>query len=285
VRAAAHPEEKPMFHRGHLAHRIAAAAAVSLTGPLVAALPCDADLDNDGTVGVTDFLDLLALWGTDPAGPPDFNDDGTVGVEDFLTLLAQWGPIAFDFGPQFPHTEAHQIGLEMMGAGGPLVLPPDIYDRIVFDLALIRGYEPALAPETHSMAWLPNQLLVDLVPAAPQDEFECLNEQYQVIEMDNIFGTWWLLTFAGKINVPALGEVYQQTPAVNLYDPNWLIGGQNYWVPTDLGNGWWLWEIDDGWWDCFDGCDCHRLYTFRTGPAGQVILYDYQEVGQSWCEF
>jgi len=53
---------------------------------------CPWDLDDDGSVGVTDFLELLAVWGTDPGGPPDFDGDGDVGVNDFLTLLAYWGP-------------------------------------------------------------------------------------------------------------------------------------------------------------------------------------------------
>jgi hypothetical protein len=53
---------------------------------------CPADLNGDGSVGVTEFLDLLAAWGTDPGGPPDFDGDGTVGVTDFLHLLAAWGP-------------------------------------------------------------------------------------------------------------------------------------------------------------------------------------------------
>ncbi len=52
---------------------------------------CPWDLDRDGTVGITDFLDLLAQWGTDPAGPPDFDGDGTVGITDFLELLGNWG--------------------------------------------------------------------------------------------------------------------------------------------------------------------------------------------------
>jgi hypothetical protein len=52
---------------------------------------CPADLDEDGMVGVTDFLLLLAAWGTDPGGPPDFNGDYTVGMNDFLILLASWG--------------------------------------------------------------------------------------------------------------------------------------------------------------------------------------------------
>ncbi|MHC4303646.1 MAG: thrombospondin type 3 repeat-containing protein [Planctomycetota bacterium] len=54
--------------------------------------PCPEDLDGDGTVGITDFLVLLAQWGTDPGGPPDFDGDGTVGITDFLVLLANWGP-------------------------------------------------------------------------------------------------------------------------------------------------------------------------------------------------
>ncbi len=42
--------------------------------------------------GVVDLLLLLAAWGTDPGGPPDFDGDGTVGITDLLELLANWGP-------------------------------------------------------------------------------------------------------------------------------------------------------------------------------------------------
>jgi len=52
---------------------------------------CPWDLDLDGAVGVTDFLELLAAWGDNPGHPADFTGDGTVGVEDFLMLLANWG--------------------------------------------------------------------------------------------------------------------------------------------------------------------------------------------------
>ena len=54
--------------------------------------PCVGDLDCDSSVGVTDFLLLLAVWGTNPGGPPDFDGDGDVGITDFLELLARWGP-------------------------------------------------------------------------------------------------------------------------------------------------------------------------------------------------
>ncbi len=52
---------------------------------------CPWDLDASGSVGILDLLALLAVWGTDPGGPPDFDGDGTVGILDLLTLLANWG--------------------------------------------------------------------------------------------------------------------------------------------------------------------------------------------------
>ncbi len=53
--------------------------------------PCTWDCggDNDGIVGIVDFLALLAQWGI--PGDCDF-DGGGVGITDFLALLANWGP-------------------------------------------------------------------------------------------------------------------------------------------------------------------------------------------------
>ncbi len=55
------------------------------------ALPCPWDCggDDDGNVGIVDFLALLAQWGG--PGSCDF-DGGGVGINDFLALLANWGP-------------------------------------------------------------------------------------------------------------------------------------------------------------------------------------------------
>ncbi len=54
---------------------------------------CPADVDDDGEVGVIDFLLVLANWGPCPAGcPTDVDGDGEVGVIDFLLVLANWGP-------------------------------------------------------------------------------------------------------------------------------------------------------------------------------------------------
>ena len=54
-------------------------------------LDCAADFDGDRTVGILDFLSLLAAWGPNPGHPADLDSDGTVGINDFLSLLEQWG--------------------------------------------------------------------------------------------------------------------------------------------------------------------------------------------------
>ena len=69
-----------------------AEVTVATLGPRGSA--CRWDLDGDGVAGVTDFLQLLAAWGSDPGGPPDFDGDGDVGIGDFLLLLGNWGPCA-----------------------------------------------------------------------------------------------------------------------------------------------------------------------------------------------
>jgi hypothetical protein len=53
---------------------------------------CPGDIDGDGTVGVTDFLEMLAAWGPNPGHAADLDQDDNVGVTDFLLLLGLWGP-------------------------------------------------------------------------------------------------------------------------------------------------------------------------------------------------
>ncbi len=57
----------------------------------VVAVPCLGDIDGDGTVGITDFLLLLAAWGPCAGCPEDLDQDGMVGI---IGLLAAWGPCA-----------------------------------------------------------------------------------------------------------------------------------------------------------------------------------------------
>lgn len=52
------------------------------------------DLNDDGTVNVSDMLLLLGDWGECPRGdqcPADLNDDGSINVSDLLLLLGNWG--------------------------------------------------------------------------------------------------------------------------------------------------------------------------------------------------
>ncbi len=57
---------------------------------VVSAPSCPWDLDNSGSVGTSDLLELFAQWGTD--GSADFDGSGTVGTSDLLILFANWGP-------------------------------------------------------------------------------------------------------------------------------------------------------------------------------------------------
>lgn len=63
-----------------------------------------ADLDDNGEVNTSDFLAPLQNWG--PAGTGDIDCDGTVGVADSLdslALLAAWGPCPLG-GRQVPQS-------------------------------------------------------------------------------------------------------------------------------------------------------------------------------------
>jgi hypothetical protein len=51
------------------------------------------DLEGNGSVGITDLLELLAAWGDagDQCNLADLDLDGEVGITDLLALLANWG--------------------------------------------------------------------------------------------------------------------------------------------------------------------------------------------------
>ncbi|MBT8484323.1 MAG: multicopper oxidase family protein [Phycisphaerae bacterium] len=54
--------------------------------------PCPADIDDDGTVGFTDLIRVIATWGPclGPC-PADLDGDMVVGFTDLLSVLAAWG--------------------------------------------------------------------------------------------------------------------------------------------------------------------------------------------------
>jgi len=77
--------------------RVGGSGDVTGSGKLLAAsygvcavlCPWDCEPTPDGTVGINDFLELLAQWSTIDSSC-DF-DGGGVGINDFLDLLANWG--------------------------------------------------------------------------------------------------------------------------------------------------------------------------------------------------
>ncbi len=258
---------------------------LSLANSIHAAPPCNADLDNDGQVGTSDLLVLFSFWGPCNRCLADLDGDGSVTTSDLLELFSGWGPTQFEFAVGQDDLEAQQISLEMLGSAGPLNAPADIYERVDRDLDLIRAAAAGLVGQTHSPAWLANEMIAQILEGESQQEYLCLNEFYQVIKLDNLFSNWWVITFDGNINILALIPIYTDTPAVNFAEPNGLFGGQNFWTPTDLGGGLWQWVIDDGWMDCFDGCDCHRVYTIQTDAKSNVQIISIEEWGAPWCEF
>ena len=66
--------------------------SATVTRPAECPWDCDGsnDRSNDGSVGIIDFLTLLAQWGQ--VGTSCDFDGGGVGINDFLELLANWGP-------------------------------------------------------------------------------------------------------------------------------------------------------------------------------------------------
>ncbi len=276
------------------------AVAAALAGGAAAGQECCliGDLNRDLSIDALDvppfvavLLDLGALNAQNLCAA-DVDRNGRVDGRDigrFAAVLADNGLSLFDYGPPRANAEAEQIALETLGPGGPLLPPDALYERIERDVGLIRAAYPPLADQTHTPEWVPNQLIVKVLNGMPDNQYRCLNRYYRVTNISFLFesggGRWYVLTFAGNSNVESLAGIYAAAPEVQYADPNGIIGGENFWRPTAMGGNVVQWDVDDGFLDCFDGCDCHRRYLIDVDAGGSVTLVNYQEYGQSWCEF
>lgn len=171
-----------------------------------------------------------------------------------------------------------------MHLSGELRAPDGAYERILRDLALIRAAWPVLQGAVDDPDYVPDELLVELTPAGPWPTFDAMNVYYQVTAVDHLFGDWYVLTFCDNINAPVAAEIYATLADVDFAEPNSLIGTDDEVTIQVLGTTH-RYAIDDGFHDCFDGCDCFRFWVVDVTEAGAVSLADYSESGQSWCVF
>jgi len=194
----------------------------------------------------------------------------------------QTGPGLFDYGPHRDNVEAELLAMDLTGA---LRAPDHEYNRILRDLALIRTAYPILGPEIDGMDYVPTELTVKMDPAVSWSGYDALNQYYQVIDDRVFFGDWRILTFCDNINPNALRVEYEALPEVLVAEPDYMIGVANFITISLLGDTY-RYDIEDGFHDCTDSCDCARLWLIDVAADGTVTLQSYSEYGPwSWCVF
>jgi len=268
-------------------------------GLMVASVPAVADcvgqgdLNADGIVNDADLIGFAWCMGGPGTAPPggcdpqqfaraDFDNDGDLDLADFAQFSRYAGRTYFVYGPHRENLEAEMLAMALTGQ---LRAPEEQYQRIRRDLTLIRQVYPQLTTVIDDPDYVPNQLMVSVNPAMPGDNYRALNAYYLVISEQRIFGNWWLLTFCDNLNAEVLAGIYEALTEVDYADPNGLIGIDDYITVTVVPPDTYRYHIDDGFWDCFDGCDCHREWLLDVSAQGVVTLIYYREWGMPWCEF
>ncbi|MEW6198753.1 MAG: dockerin type I domain-containing protein [Planctomycetota bacterium] len=250
------------------------------------------DINADSQVNAADWLAFeTCLVGPDVTVPPpgcdpeqfdraDLSGDGDVDLPDLAALMPLLGRAYFDYGPHRDNLEAEMLAMDLRQM---LRAQEADYQRVLRDLALIRAAYPKLKDVIDDTDWVPKELLLKLVAGQPTAGYQALNRFYQVVREQ--VQSWGIkLTFCDNLNAEVLALEYEALPEVQWAEPNHLIGIDDYITVTDLGERWQYW-IDDGFMDCFDGCDCHREWILQVDTVGTVYLISYREWGQPWCEF
>ncbi len=262
----------------------AAAAQQTCFGP--------GDINADSQVNAGDWLAFETCLagpgvtipppGCDPEqfGRADLTGDGDVDLADTAALATRMGQTYFDYGPHRDNLEAEMLAMDLRQA---LRAKETDYQRIQRDLALIRAQYAQLKDVIDDTDWVPKQLMLKLVAGQPTAGYQALNRFYQVVR-EEVYSWGIVLTFCDNLNAEVLALEYAALPEVQWADPNHLIGIDDYIIVTDLGERWEYW-IDDGFMDCFDGCDCHREWILQVDTVGTVYLISYREWGMPWCPF
>jgi hypothetical protein len=248
------------------------------------------DLDGDGEVQFADFA-LLAecLAGPDLGPPPecdpnvftraDLDADGDADLRDLALFAPHFDARYFNYGPRRDNLEAEMLA---MALSGKLRAPDAEYERILRDLQLIRAAYPQLETVIDDPDYAPNQLLVGL-EGEPPAGYAAFNQYYLVVD-EEIHSWWRVLTYCDNLNAEVLALEYAALPGIDWAEANFAIGIDDYITIQVLATTY-RYHIDDGFWDCFDGCDCHREWVIDVDESGTVTLVSYNEWGMPWCDF
>lgn len=246
----------------------------------------EGDTNGDGLVDPLDGGFVLARFGCEvdsgDAGcdAADTNGDGVVDPLDSGFVAARFGATYLNYGPHRDNLEAEMLA---MAVSGEIRAPDFAYDRILGDMALIRIEFPELITVVDDTDYVPNQLIVSVDDDGPIDDYEALNDFFLVV--DEEINTWGrVLTFCDNLNAVVAAVEYAGLDEVNWAEPNYFIGIDDY-ITVTLYASSYRYSIDDGFWDCFDGCDCHRYWEIDVTGDGTVTLISYSEEGAPWCEF
>jgi len=273
---------------------ILAALAAICADPATAQQNCyrPGDIDTNGTVDLADYaLVWSCLAGPDVDTPPagcgagtfgrcDLDGDADVDLADGADFTRRFPLTYFDYGPHRENLEAEMLAMNLAAA---LRAPDEQYERILRDLALIRAAYPQLTTVIDDPDYVPNQLIVGLQAGQPTDGYEGLNFHYYVVQ-EEVYTWGRVLTFCDNLNAVVLAVDYADLPEVGWAEPNYFIGHDDQ-ITVSAPSTVYRYVIDDGFLDCFDGCDCHRVWTLDVDAAGTVTLRSYEEWGMSWCEF
>ena len=182
---------------------------------------------------------------------------------------------------------------------GSLLASTADYERIREELALIRQLYPAMDAIRYTGNYAEGQLVVRLEQPSPlistatydQANFDygLCSEQLTPLSDGDTLG---VLQFPARINMERLALEYSPLTMPNLAEasfPNFQANIEDFIrvLPSStnrfLSDPTLIYEFEDGWQDCIDGCDCRDIYTYETDGEGGVIFLGVTSIYLPTC--
>jgi hypothetical protein len=163
-----------------------------------------------------------------------------------------------------------------------LTADPEIYDRLVRDVGLIRDAAPELShigfdsqgDDGKSLLVVPTEDAQERMWSGDYEEWNCLNAQLG-IEQRFFSRSFVLLEFSGNFDMARVGELYEALPGIESTEVNGSIGDGPTICLTREGSTF-QYVLDDAGGDCPAGCTTHVYTHFTTSSAGELTG------GESW---